>query len=340
MYYSNIMNEELQYFRNLTGPNFTIKLSDLLSSDLFHKEEIISDKMYRIYPLFYCNEITSSNPNDKILENKALICQKLDKETFLTFLSSDGDVYDYQNFAEYYDIGDSLTTGQFNTIVSLLRSSTIHTDSFNILEDVIGNYGEYLFNVDGCTVLDTGIVIDEDTISAEPKVMLTANVFHFSTYTLILDVIHYTGVNIDGDDTDYKVVETLEIGLLPDEWVNIPLDSLENGYIISRNAHVEIKHNKPVIPDIIQSIKLNAEPEIIQTGEYAELYATGLNNGGLPVGAGHTIHFFEKLEPTITLSTDKQIIQTGEDMEIYAKVKDTDGSLAQGVKVYFYEEEE
>lgn len=93
-------------------------------------------------------------------------------------------------------------------------------------------------------------------------------------------------------------------------------------------------------PDVITSIELTGEPAILQTGETSELYATALNNGGLPVGAGYTIHFFERIEPTINVSTSQSIIQTSGTTELYAKVKDSDGSLAQNVKVHFYEVEE
>ena len=55
-YFTNITNEELQYFHNLTVPNFTIKLTDVLTSNLFKKETIISGTLYKIYPLFYCKE--------------------------------------------------------------------------------------------------------------------------------------------------------------------------------------------------------------------------------------------------------------------------------------------
>ena len=68
-YYTNIANEELQYFHGLQVKNFTIKLSDINTSWLFKIEEIIEDSIYKIYPLFYTQEITSSNPDDKILDN-------------------------------------------------------------------------------------------------------------------------------------------------------------------------------------------------------------------------------------------------------------------------------
>ena len=341
-YYTNIANEELQYFHGLQVKNFTIKLSDINTSWLFKIDEIIEDSIYKIYPLFYTQEITSSNPDDKILDNKCIICtEQENKETYLTFISNpDEDITDYISWAWFFEIGENLTTDQFNNIVSLLRQNTIHNDTFNILEETQGNYGKYLFNVDGCTIIDSGIVIDTETRQAAPKVKLVDNVFHYSTYTLQLSVVHYTGVNIlDDSREDYIVKETMELELLPNEWITIPLTDLEDGYLISLDVNVKITHDLPVIPDLIQSLKVTGEPSIIQTGEHSELYAQGYDNGGVPVGAGHTVHFFEKLEPSINVSASKSIIQSNENTELYAKVKDSDGSLATNVKVHFYEEE-
>ena len=342
-YYTNISNPELYYFHQIPVKNFTIKLSDINTTWLFKTEEIIEDTIYKIYPLFYTQEIKSSNQNDKILDNKCIICTKQEnKETYLTFISNpDEEITDYISWAWFFEIGENLTTDQFNMIVSLLRQNTIHNDTFSILEETQGNYGQYLFNVDGCTIIDSGIVIDDETRQAGVSVKLMDNVFHYSTYTLQLDIIHYTGVNIldDVSPSDFIVVDTMELELLPNELINIPLDDLEEGYIISIHTNVKITHDKPIIPDIIQSISITGDPSIIQTGEYSELYATGYSNGGVPVGAGHTVHFFEKLEPTINVSASQSIIQTNDTTEIYAKVKDSDGSLATNVKVHFYEEE-
>jgi len=343
MYYTNIANSELQYFHNLPVSNFTIRLTDLLTSGLFRVDEVIEGSIYKIYPLFYTKTILSSYYIDRILDNRCIICKKQEnRETYLTFISDENaDIQDYQSFAEYFDITDSLSTAQFNMIVSLLRQNKIHNDTFNMLEEVNANYGKYTFDIDGCTITDAGIVIDDDTRQAEPKLKLESNVFHYSTYTLQLSILHYTGVNVIDDSTDnYIVVDTMELELPPKEWVTIPLDDLEDGYIISLHTNVKITHDKPVIQDYIHSIELTGEPTIIQTNENAEIYATGLDNGGLPVKEGHTIHFFEKLEPSLTVSASPSIIQTSENSEIYAKVKDEDGSLAQNVKVHFYAEED
>ena len=276
------------------------------------------------------------------MDNKCIICtEQENKETYITFISNpDEDITDYISWAWFFEIGENLTTDQFNSIVSLLRQNTIHNDTFNIIEETPGDFGKYLFNVDGCTIIDAGIVIDDETRQAAPQVKLTDNVFHYSTYILQLSIVHYTGVNILDDSTEnYIVKETMELELHPNEWVTIPLAGLEDGYLISLDTNVKIIHDHPVIPNIIKSLEVTGEPSIIQTGEYSELYAQGYDNGGVPAGAGHTVHFFEKLEPTINVSASKTIIQTNDNTELYAKVKDGDGSLATDVKVHFYEEE-
>ena len=341
MYYSNITNEELQYFHNLTVPNFSIKLTDVLTSDLFKKETIITDTIYKIYPLFYCKEITSTNPDDRVLENKCIICKKESTETYLTFKSDDGDVQDYQNYTTYFDVGDTLTTNQYNQIVSLLRSNVIMNDSIKISEVFNGKYGKYEFDIADTAVIDTGIVITDETISAEPKVRLTDNVLHYAKYTLQLKVLHYTGAKVeDDDDTDYTVIDTLEIELTPNTWVDMPVTGLEEDYILCLNSNVKITFDTPVIQDWINQITITADPNIIQSGDTTDIYANCYDNGGIPVGAGHIVHFFEKLEPTITMSASSDIIQTSDNLELYATVKDEDGSLAKNVKVYFYKSEE
>ena len=94
MYYGNIADTELNKYPKPTIDNFTIKLSDILhqtggtyDNKLFKIEEILTDKLYKIYPLFTCKDINSSNPIDEILDNQLIICTKHSKETYITFTS-------------------------------------------------------------------------------------------------------------------------------------------------------------------------------------------------------------------------------------------------------------
>jgi len=352
VYYSNITNSELAYFHNRPVHNFTVKLSQMLTSDLFQVEEIITDKIYKIYPLFYTGTITSSNPNDRILDNKVIICQKLEsteennQETYFTFISDEtADIADYSEYGTYYEIGDQLTESQYNAYISLLKQNVRHTGDFRITQGQIqGSYGTYEFDIDGATLIDNGIIVTDETIASQPKVKLTDNVFRWSSYILKLDIIHYTGVNILDDTTsDFKVVETIEIELTPNEWVIIPVTTLEKDYIISLDASVEIRHDKPEI-HMITGLNVNATPQILQTGETTDITAELLDSDGLHYdlsdGIGKTVYFYELLTPSFTLNATPSIIQTGEPSDITCKVKDEDGSIAKQTKVYFYIKEE
>lgn len=256
MYYDNIANEELQYFHGLKVPNFTIKLTDVLhktsntfDNKLFRIEEIITDKLYRIYPIFYTGTITSSNPDDKIIDDKVIIANKTTSTTYLTFISDETQpVQDYSPYGTYYSIGNTLRPEQYNGIISLLRQYTVHTDILPINDEITGSYGKYEFDFDDVTFLDDGIFINYDTLEAEPKVKLTNNVFSNSTYTLKLTVNRINRVNLlDGYNDDYKETITVEVELTPDTWVDIPVTSLNEGDIITYNAEVIITHDKPII---------------------------------------------------------------------------------------------
>jgi hypothetical protein len=159
-----------------------------------------------------------------------------------------------------------------------------------------------------------------------------------------LEVLHFTGVNVLDDDTgDYRVVDTLELELVKDTWVPFPLDDLEDNYIISLDAVVDITHDKPEI-HMITGLTGSGEPDIIQVGETAEVYGQLIDYGGYPYNindaSGHTVYFFERLTPTFTLTATPNPIQTGDTSDIYASVKDSDGSkIRAGTPVYFYQVE-
>lgn len=76
MYFTDINDAELSQYHNKVYNNFSMPLVRVLSSPLFKIEIIIPNSIYKIYPLFYCEEISSSNDDDKIIENKCVICVK------------------------------------------------------------------------------------------------------------------------------------------------------------------------------------------------------------------------------------------------------------------------
>lgn len=145
----------------------------------------------------------------------------------------------------FKSIGNQLSTNEFNGIISLYRQFIKHYDDLKISDEVQGLYGEYLFDVDGCDIVDNGIAITNNTITAQPKVKLTGNVFTDSTYLLELTILDISGANILDDVTgDYTSRTIIEVELVPDTWTNIPLTDLEG--VILFDCRVIISHDKVV----------------------------------------------------------------------------------------------
>lgn len=298
MYYTNITNEELQYFHNLKVPNFSITLTDLLASDLFEVETIITGSVYRVYPLFYTGRITSTNSNDRIIENKCIICQQNTNETVFTFISDETQpVTDYSLYTDVYSIGDNLTQNEFNNIIRLLRTNNVHTDNFNIKQGTVnGEYADYIFDIDSTTLTDKGILITDETLTNLGTVKLTNPVFNNSQYTLKLNVYHITDVNSFDNGSDNVVVDTLTIVLEKDVEINIPFNTLDYNYVIGFSAVVEITHNLPVIHGSwLANLLLNASSDIVMKNETILLTCTAIDNNGEPM-PNVTVEFYKYVE--------------------------------------------
>ena len=250
MYNGNINDEELALFlEDLYVPNFTIKLSTALNSDLFQVETIKEGSIYKLYPLFNTKTISSTNPEDKIFDNKMIICTQQEKETRLSFISDpEAEVEDYIEYGEYYELGHQLTQEEFNGLISLLRHFRTHDDPLTLKQGLInGKYADYNFNINGTTITDKGILITRETLANLGTVTMTNNKFHWSTYTLELQVYHVTDYNITEEDTEDSVIETLEVVLEPGVETTIPFDKLDYDYVVLFGANVHITHDKPVL---------------------------------------------------------------------------------------------
>lgn len=88
MYFGFINDTDVKIFHHTVKSNFNALLTDILENNLFNVETIIENRLYRIIPLFYCDTIVSTNKNDKILDNRCVICE-YDEDTILKFNTSD-----------------------------------------------------------------------------------------------------------------------------------------------------------------------------------------------------------------------------------------------------------
>ena len=85
--YTNIADNELTQYHKKINVNTHYKLSDVITNadGLFIVKQQSSTNVYKIIPLFNCERIESTNPEDKVIEeNKGIICI-YDADTILYF---------------------------------------------------------------------------------------------------------------------------------------------------------------------------------------------------------------------------------------------------------------
>ena len=179
MYFSNINDAELNQFHGKSIINMDTSLEEILTSSLFKVETIRSGILWRIYPLFYCESITSSNPDDRILDNKCIICiANQDGYQALSFKSpyDDTDIHLKYNITyvnQYpYTLPPAYTIIIYNSINQQPIQNaevTITTDTPSTFNGVTNENGQYNWN-------------DEDTTSQITDITVNYN---GTTYTLL-----------------------------------------------------------------------------------------------------------------------------------------------------------
>lgn len=248
MYFTDLTNPELQKFHRMCNiQNFSISLTDMLTSPLFKVEPITAD-IFRIYPLFYCEKIEVNDESSRVLENKVLITNKTDDEKYFNFISNDDIPFLYDNGLNYHNYGEELSPEDFNAFVQILRNQELSENIRMNNKEFIGDYGEYLFDFKDVSIVDNGILITNETLQGNHKVMLSNPVFENSSYFLNLRVFSVSDVNVMDDYITNNVhYDEITLELTPYTWVEIPLDDLEFNRIISFDAEVVIVHDKPII---------------------------------------------------------------------------------------------
>lgn len=83
--YTDISDNELVQFHRKINVNKTFKLTEILDDNpLFIVKQQQSTSVYKIVPLFNCETIISTNPTDKIVDNRMLICT-YNEDTIISF---------------------------------------------------------------------------------------------------------------------------------------------------------------------------------------------------------------------------------------------------------------
>ena len=88
----------------------------------------------------------------------------------------------------YKQISENLTTKEFNGIVSLLRNNVNFNENIRIRNStVVGEFGSYQFNFNDATIVDSGVLITNETLSTIGTVKLVNPVFPHSNYFIDLN---------------------------------------------------------------------------------------------------------------------------------------------------------
>ena len=296
MYFSNIVNSELQHFHAFSGADLSMSLTDIISSDLFKVEEIINDNFYRIYPLFYCEKIISSNSKDIILDTHCVILEKTENETYLSFITDENkeNIILNENFLNIKNIGDTLSTDEFNGLVYRLRQKGALTGSLNFEKNnlITGFYATYQFNgVNGQLRNDSGIIIN-DKIKNTPLTVKLVNPFFLNAkYALTFTVRSLTGVNIcEENKEEYISTDTFSIALVEDSDVSIPISNYVNDDVLDFDVEVNISFDVPEIVNSNFELELSSNYDEITVDENLTLTATLIGDENV---TGYVVQFYE-----------------------------------------------
>ena len=307
MYFSNIVNSELQHFHAFSGADFSMSLTDVLNSDLFKVEEIINDNFYRIYPLFYCKEIISSNSKDIILDTHCIILEKTENETYLSFITDEtkDNIILNENFLNIKNIGDTLSTSEFNSLVYRLRQKGALTGSLNFEKNnlISGFYATYKFNgINGQLRNDSGIIIN-DKIKNNPLTVKLVNPFFLNAkYTLTFTVRSLTGVNVcEENKDDYILTDTFSIVLVEDTDVSIPINNYVNDDVLDFDVEVNISFDVPEIVNSNFELELSSDYDEITVDDNLTLTATLIGDENV---TGYVVQFYENNRLIGTETTD------------------------------------
>lgn len=295
MYFSNIHNPELQHFHGTTGVDFTMSLTDILESDLFEIENL-GNNIYRVFPLFYCKTIISSNLNDKILDSRCLILNKREKETYLTFRTQQNNnniIFD-DNLMNAKKINDTLSIDEFNAMVYMLRSINTLEGMINFEDSVVFNgvYATYeLDNSGDIARNDSGFIITPELKRTPLTIRLVNSFFLNARYVLSCTVRSLVGANIlNEDNTNYKTVDTFTVELVEGREVGLDVTGYVDDSVLDFEMGINIDFNTPEIVNRNFTLSLSSEHEMVFIGENVELVArlTGEDNV-----TGYMVQFFE-----------------------------------------------
>ena len=296
MYFSNIISKELKPFHNSFGVDFSISLTDLLDNPKLFNIEEITETLYKVYPLIYCNEIISNNPADKIIDNKCLILQKQEHETYLSFRTNSEESQElFEEYLNIKSIGTKLTTDEFNAMIYRLRKNSVlhETLNFKTEKKIKSDYATYEFlNAEHLLSNNQGLIINDKLKNNPVTVKLSDTSFNYANYTLNVTVKSITGANIlDDSITDYIVEDTFQVPLQKNTECEIDVSDYVNDSVLLFDCTVDVDFNIPEIRSDIERLILTSNKNTVEINNQITLTAEYYDSESNPV-ANVLIEFY------------------------------------------------
>ena len=240
MFFSNILDQELQYFHEKISARRII----------YHKNGndpyFIEDGL-KLFPLFRFNTLLSEGENVVNLDNKCII----NPDDYMIFLKDSVDENIYDNDLKNNLIKnkcDSLSLNEFNYLIYYLRSTQTLIDSFTITdEQVNGEFADYIFDFESIVFTDEGVLITDVSDDIVGTVTLKNPVFSIANYTLKLTIKSYSEYNLNINDNNTLETQIVEVPLSKNNPEDISFDLAGKHNIISVNAEVIIDFKTPEI---------------------------------------------------------------------------------------------
>lgn len=249
MYFTNLTNKELEHFKGIKIQPMKLLSNDNTNFDNLFVRDRLTAVGWRKIALFNCDSISSADETNVVLRNKGFIHGTELEEHYICFENNDDDlplVYaDWHDYPNFYTLGDSLSTEEFNAFIQLIKMGKSFVDSIELDKPSSYRYGVYSTDIKG-QVVDKGFLVTGVTLENDNYITLSGNVFENSSYDLSLKVMRISDVNLLDvyDNISYR---TINVSLTPDVPTLIPLTNVNENDVILFDAEVHISHDKPVI---------------------------------------------------------------------------------------------
>lgn len=174
MYDNNLNGKELCEFHNKVKINKSYRLSEVFNNNPLFKIVQITNNIYKIFPLFYCDKIISSNEEDRIIENKYIICN-YNEYTILQFISNTvvndfNLVYEIVNkhsdnllYGIIYDSNNKNPIKEANVTINIFSINNLLKENINLNSDEYGGFIIPLKNHQNTDIVKFTIIVGDNT---------------------------------------------------------------------------------------------------------------------------------------------------------------------------------